>query len=166
MCNFLSKQYQISMKCLMSIRDWFDPALCQWRKNMSYATLWYLIQPFFYQDYTRCPKTFKQWKIMLNDLIDGFSMKYLIQTCRQKFFFCKCVDDEGDTKEFNFNQGLWCCNTETCTEEFEDDVDYYNVTCRGKAIPLTEKCLSGIHDANECNSYVGMSGYHFFHISG
>lgn len=57
-----------------------------------------------------------------------------------------CVDDEGVTKEITYNNGLWCCNTEKCK-------GFNNVTCKGKAIPLTEKCVSEISGTYECNSH-------------
>ena len=63
--------------------------------------------------------------------------------------FCLCVDDEGSTKELTHNDGLWCCNTEPCTHESF----YSNATCKGKAIPLTEKCPTDENDKNVCNSY-------------
>ena len=65
---------------------------------------------------------------------------------------CKCVD-EGETKEFNYMHGLWCCNIETC-DDSGGVGDNHNVTCSGKAIPLTEKCLSGMNETNQCNSHV------------
>ena len=60
---------------------------------------------------------------------------------------CKCLNNEGSIKKFNYMHGLWCCNTEPCEMDPQG-----SVTCKGQAIPLTEKCLSGMNGTNVCNS--------------